>query len=191
VFDIVLKPLSSLVLWLMLGAAAGVLGSGFTLFRGWDDHIAEHENALTLPVRADTQRYSAKFVAATRKAEEEYRDLLADYETFAAAWSEVSPGEPMLLQIARPESFDESLNRTINAIRAPVVAVDATSFTEMSPILNEIRTLILTGDGSGRGVLARSRYQAEPMDLPLRDNDSEGARSSTRKSPSSADPSPG
>jgi hypothetical protein len=129
VFDIALRRHSGLILWLMLGAAAGVLGSGFTQFHGSDDHTAEQEDALVLPLRADTQRYSARFVAATRKAEGEHRDLLADYETFAAAWSEVSPGEPMLLQIASPDSFDQSLDRPINAIRAPVVAVDATSFT--------------------------------------------------------------
>ena len=40
--------------------------------------------------------------------------------------------------------------------------VDETNFQEFRPILEDIRNLILEGDGSGCGRLDRSGYQAQP-----------------------------
>ncbi len=43
--------------------------------------------------------------------------------------------------------------------------IEQANFADLLPILEELRRLILEGDGSGRGRLPRSGYHAEPADL--------------------------
>jgi hypothetical protein len=45
-----------------------------------------------------------------------------------------------------------------------VVVIDQAKFAELLPILEELRSLIIEGDGSGRGRLPKSGLQAETVD---------------------------
>jgi hypothetical protein len=50
----------------------------------------------------------------------------------------------------------------LHPIAKATVVVDETNFQELRPILEDIRSLILEGDGSGCGRLNRSGYHAQP-----------------------------
>ncbi len=61
-------------------------------------------------------------------------------------------------------SFHQSAARSL-AGSIPRVRIEATNFREVSPLLKEIRVLIIEGDGSGRGKLRLSGYEAEPATI--------------------------
>ncbi len=161
----VCKSMVSLVTWLSLIVAGGTLGAGYFSFRGCDRQTANPEEIAAGPIRTDIQRYSGRFIIAVKKSVADERDLLADYETFAAVWAEVSPEQPMLLKLVSPASVDRASKKAVPPIDSPAVTIDEKSFAEYAPLLDEISTLILNGDGTGRGRLAVSGYVAEPADL--------------------------
>jgi hypothetical protein len=72
-----------------------------------------------------------------------------------------------MLKLFSPAGVEPASKKVIPAINNPAVAVDAKNFTELLPLLKDIETLILVGDGTGRGKLPYSRYEAEPAELDL------------------------
>jgi hypothetical protein len=73
----------------------------------------------------------------------------------------------MMLKLFSPAGVEPASRKVIPAINSPAVAVDAKNFTELLPLLKDIETLILVGDGTGRGKLPYSGYEAEPAELEL------------------------
>jgi hypothetical protein len=161
------RSLSNLVIWMMLiltGAGLTIAHIGF--FSTFESAVDPEENAAR-PIWRDGHLYSSEFITAVRRAHEEGRDLLADYAAFRSIWDEISPGAPMILKVVRPTPPGPYAKAYLRLSRRGAVPVDASSFPEMRPVLVEIRTLIVEGDGSGRGKLDSSGYEAEPAELTL------------------------
>jgi hypothetical protein len=112
-------------------------------------------------------RYTSKFVIAVKNANRQRRDMLADYATFCSVWSEVSPNEPMMFKMVSPATMDPRSKKVLPALNGPTIDVNAKNFAEILPLFDEISTLILEGDGTGRGRLQFSGYEAEPAELEL------------------------
>jgi hypothetical protein len=159
------RSLASLLLWLPLIVATGILGAGSMSNHGSDQWPAYQEIVSALPLRTDIQRYSARFTIAVKKSSADHRNLLEDYATFAAIWSEVSPEQPLLLKLVSPATVDPASKRVVPAIDNSPVAISEQDFAEFRPLLDDICTLIVSGDGTGRGKLPRSGYVAEPEEL--------------------------
>ena len=79
-----------------------------------------------------------------------------------------------MLKLISPAGVEPASKKVIPAINSPAVAVDAKDFTESLPLLKEIETLILVGDGTGRGKLPYSGHEAESAELDL--DNTAGAR---------------
>ena len=60
------------------------------------------------------------------------KDVLADYESLAAAWKDIAGDEPLSLQVMRRSTHDD---------RPPKI-VDAKNFKRFRPLLEDIRTLL-------------------------------------------------
>jgi hypothetical protein len=170
----VLKSFLSRVVWMLLTATVAELTMGSTSMLGCSQSPDQQERVLASPIRTDIQLYSRKFVIASRHAFGQRREFLASYSTFCAIWKEVSPKKPMKLKVISPAGVEPASKKFIPAINSPTVAVDAENFTELLPLLKEIETLIIVGDGTGRGKLPYSGYEAEPAELEL--DDTAGAR---------------
>jgi hypothetical protein len=172
--DSVLKSLLSWVVSMLLTATVAGLMTGSVSMLGCGQSPDEQERVLGSPIRTDILLYSRKFVIASRHAFGKRYEFLASYATFCAIWKEVSPQKPMMLKLISPAGVEPASKKVIPAINSPAVAVDAKNFTELLPLLKEIETLIIVGDGTGRGKLPYSGYEAEPAELDL--DDTAGAR---------------
>jgi hypothetical protein len=169
-----LKSLLSRVVWMLLTATVAGLTMDSASMLGCGQSPDQQERVLESPIRTDIQLYSREFVIASRHAFGKRREFLASYSTFCAIWKEVSPQKPMMLKPISPAGMEPASKKVIPAINSPAVAVDAGNYTELLPLLKEIETLIIVGDGTGRGKLPYSGYEAEPAELEL--DDTAGAR---------------
>jgi hypothetical protein len=147
---------------LLLIVACLAFGFGHILKEGCSKSAAE-------AMRRELQRYSARYVDAVRLADRDGRDLLASYAAFADVWKDVSPNEPMRIQTVSPASVDSDGRELVPVvIRAPRI-IDAESFREFRIVLDDLRELIVEGNGTGRGLLRDTHFDAEPASdwLPL------------------------
>ena len=84
--------------------------------------------------------------------------------TLNSAWLEAYPFLPFWLeQVHSPLSEPNFGNSVVPVIRLKAI-VDETNFAELRPYLEDLRSVILDGDGSGCGRLRRSGYQAQPVE---------------------------
>jgi hypothetical protein len=106
-------------------------------------------------------RYPVRFTDIVKRAHRDHQQILTSFETLHTAWK--GGGEERLtLQFVVPPSFDPYTGGSAPAFEYPPAAIEQTNFKEKLPLLKEIYTLIVEGDGSGRGRLAISGYDAEP-----------------------------
>ncbi|MGO9463325.1 MAG: hypothetical protein ACLQIB_29450 [Isosphaeraceae bacterium] len=118
--------------------------------------------------------YSRDYIEVVKKAQEEHRDILANVQALESAWNAASPAMPLTIELISsvlPEPFTGK--SPAPGLRAKA-AVNETNFQELRPLLDDVRNLILEGDGSGCGLLRCSGYQAQPVDKAR--NSSAGSR---------------
>jgi hypothetical protein len=72
-----------------------------------------------------------------------------------------------MLRFVSPATIDPRSKRLVPARDGHIQPLDPKSFRELRPLLTEIRTLILQGDGTGRGKMLDSGYEAEPAETEL------------------------
>jgi hypothetical protein len=161
-FNRIFTSLSILLSWTVVIAAGVGICSGRLSFRGCEKSIAERERETARALRRDVQRYSARYIDAVRRAAHTDRDFLKSYEAFLEVWNEVSPTEPMMIQMISPGSRDAASMELVPAVNRPPVALTASNFGENQLILRDIRRLILEGDGTGIGLLGATHFAAEP-----------------------------
>jgi hypothetical protein len=161
------RTLSSLVIWVLLIVTAAALTiTHIVVFKPFKSATDQEQNGVR-PIWRDCHLYSSKFIIAVQRAHHDRRDVLADFAAFRSVWNEVSPDEPMLMVVVRRTTSDPYAKKYTNAPHRRTVAVEGTSFSQLRPLLVQIQTLILEGDGTGRGKLEDSGYEAEPAELAL------------------------
>ncbi len=158
---------SHLVIWLLFILAGLGLTKGYLSLHGFRESAKEQNDDGRHPMWSDIIQYSSGFRAAVQAAQRDRRDILASHAAFCSIWSEISPNEPMILKFASPATIDRRSGRPVWPGYGELNPVDSKTFRIFHPVLVEIRTLILEGDGSGRGTLAVSGYLAEPAELEL------------------------
>jgi hypothetical protein len=120
-----------------------------------------------LPLRVDVLHYSSRFVHVIDAAHRLRRNILSDHAALEAAWRVASPHEPLAIKFVGSPLFEyERLTgRRVGPIVRPTIRIGEDNFADWRPLLADVRELILEGDGSGRGRLGRTGFQAEPADL--------------------------
>jgi len=161
------RSLSHLVMWMLLILAGVGLTMGYLGLHGFIESARELNDDGRHPMWSDIVQYSSRFRIAVQVAHRDRRDILASHAAFCAIWSEVSPNEPMIVKFVSPATIDRRSGKPVWAGYGEPNPVDPKTFRMLHPVLVEIRTLILEGDGSGRGKLAISGYLAEPAEREL------------------------
>jgi hypothetical protein len=123
--------------------------------------IDENRQGNVLPV----VRYPKKLIGLFEQAEREKKDVLASFEVLVDAWEAIAGEELLAIQVVSFDTFVPSVGvRVAGKVRAPVRIVES-NFEEYLTHLQQIRLLILEGDGSGRGKLPFSGFKAEPATI--------------------------
>lgn len=167
-------------------AVAAVAFQGSVLFRGEEktyrdlNHLARRlRESLTTapplneslnrlgrgraPFHEPVLRHAARFIVLANRARRDREDFLASFEALERAWKTVGGNQKLTIQlIVAPSVEPYTGKRVARSWHAPV-AVDQSTFEEMLPVLKEIATLIVEGDGSGRGRLFISGFDVEPV----------------------------
>jgi len=112
-------------------------------------------------------RYPAKFIKVVNDAHRKDEDILTSFETLDRAWKAGAGDEPLSIRLITPPSVDGYTGGSAAEVIDPASPIQSANFQVLLPFLKDIRTLILEGDGDGRGRLAVSGYQAEPAEMKL------------------------
>jgi hypothetical protein len=117
------------------------------------------------PFRAEYLFYSRDLMKVVKQAERDGRDILTAFDRMESAWKEVSPTKALAVKFVTAPLTEPITGKSVLQIFRPTVVVYKDNFDELRPILQELRMLILEGDGSGKGRLPRCGYHAEPAEL--------------------------
>jgi hypothetical protein len=120
------------------------------------------------PVSVGILYYSVEYIDVIKAAvKRDGRDVLASGDVFDSSWNSVSPRCPFVIALVHSplSETDPVTGLKIPRISGTTVLRDSSQFVQILPLLKEIRTLILAGDGSGRGVLPKSGFYAEPSPM--------------------------
>jgi hypothetical protein len=98
------------------------------------------------------------------KAKGRDRGYLANFAAFRKEWVVINGDAPFAFKTVCPPGIEPLTGLQVVAIDNPAAVVDASNFDEMRPWLEDIRDMVLEGDGTGRGTLPRSKDRAEPME---------------------------
>jgi hypothetical protein len=165
------RLLSGLVVWIMpivVVALMAIALTGRFNFHTGSGLIPDEDKIATdgkQPLVAVKFYYSAGYLNVVKQAHERGRDVLLDFRTLNSAWLEAYPSTPFWLeQVHSPPSRANLGNGVVPVIRLKAI-VDETNFAELRPYLEDLRSVILDGDGSGCGRLRRSGYQVQPAEL--------------------------
>jgi hypothetical protein len=169
-FGFVRHTVASLGVWLLpivVGAltAAAVSGS-LSLHRG------SRPNADRDKVTVDAEKplsvvelyYSGDYVKVVKRAHREQFDILADIKSLESAWNTALPATPLTIELVSSAVPESTVGKSPAPGLTVTAVVDETNFDELRPILEDVRNLILDGDGSGYGRLRCSGYQAQPTE---------------------------
>lgn len=166
---LVWRAFSSLGVWIMpivVGALMAVALNGTLNFRMGSGPDPDHDRIAIdgeQPIFFVDLYYSGEYVKVVRSAHQQGDDILASALTFESAWNAASPAMPLTIKfVSSPHSEPVAENSARHRTFTTTAVVDETNFQELRPILDDIRNLILEGDGSGCGRLNRSGYQAQP-----------------------------
>ncbi len=167
-FHLVRRAVASLGVWLLpiiVGAlTAAALSGSLSLHKGSgpdpdrDQVVVDGEK----PFSVIDLYYSDDFITVVKDAHRDRHDILANVQALDSAWTATSPAMPLTIELFSSVSSDPITGRLpAPELRAKAV-IDETNFQELRPILEDLRELILDGDGTGSGQLRRSGYQAQP-----------------------------
>jgi hypothetical protein len=167
---LVRRAVSSLSVWILpivvAGLTAAALNGRLSFHRG-SGLNPDHDQAVIQgeqPLSVIDLYYSAGYVEVVKRAHQQGSDILASIRTLEAAWNAASPAMPLTIRLVSSAPLEPGAENRASPILRATAAIDETSFDELRPILEDIRNLILEGDGSGYGRLRRSGYQAQPAE---------------------------
>jgi len=112
-------------------------------------------------------RYPDRFREVVKRAQRDRKDILTSYVTLEEAWKAGGVDQVLTIQLIKLPSTDPYTGGRVAGSIHPPEPIQEANFEELGQLLKEIRTLILEGDGTGRGRLAVSGYQVEPMETQL------------------------
>jgi hypothetical protein len=169
-FSFVRRGCSSLGVWIMpivVGAlVAAALSGGLSFHRGAGQDGDQDKGAAVgeMPFSEVDLYYSDDYIRVVKTAQERGNDLLASFHALESAWNATSPATPLTIKLVSAPRTEPVTGRSAFPILTDNEVVDESSFSELRGLLDDLRTLILDGDGSGRGRLNRSGYNAHPAD---------------------------
>ncbi len=106
--------------------------------------------------------YPARFIDVVNLAHRKREDILTSFEVLDRAWR-AGGDEPLSIRFTCPPSADPYTGGRSAAVIYPSDSIQKANFMMLLPLLQEIRTLIIEGEGDGRGLLNQSGYQVEPV----------------------------
>jgi hypothetical protein len=118
------------------------------------------------PFRQTVLRYPARFIDLASRAHRDHENFLKSLEALERAWRAIGGDQKLTIQLIVLPAVEPYTGGHAAASWHPPLAVDQSTFEEMAPILKEICTLIVEGDGSGKGRLPISGYEVEPVTDP-------------------------
>jgi hypothetical protein len=157
---------SALGVWIMPIVVGALVAAAATGSSSWyrnacpdyDDVIVRGER----PFAVVTVYYPAKYIEVIKTAQREGHNVLRSFRALDSAWSAAAPATPLAIKtvyVPLPEPFT---GRQVFPVLEASLVTDTSTFQSLLPILEDLRELILDGDGSGRGRLTRSRCAARP-----------------------------
>jgi hypothetical protein len=135
------------------------------------DRIHQGRDGFFVPI----VRYPARFIDVIKRAHLEHDEILTDFETLERAWKAGGGGQELTIEFVAAQTFDPYTGKVVPATRDAPGPIDRKKFKERLPLLRQIYALIVEGDGSGKGKLAPSGFDAEPIaDAPDRSSNMQG-----------------
>jgi hypothetical protein len=117
------------------------------------------------PFSAVSLYYSQDFVTVVKKARRERRDILANIQALESAWNDACPSMPLTLELISLPGPEPAAGKSFAPKLKSTTVVDAKSFDEVRPMLDDLRNLIVEGDGTGFGRLRCAGYDAQPVEV--------------------------
>jgi hypothetical protein len=156
------RLISSVVPWFLVLLAGASLATGHLSMRRGASSTAESEEDARAPMRRDIQRYDARLIHAVQVGAEQKGDWLTNFESFDEFWHQVSPRQPLWFQMISPRAVDSAGKEIFPEVSRRAVLIDKQNFSDHRLLLLDIEDLILSGDGTGKGFLTVTRFDAEP-----------------------------
>jgi hypothetical protein len=165
------RGLATLVVWAM--PIAVVVLTALALTGGFNAHtgsgpMPDGDGAAfgwTQPLVVARLYYSSEYITIVKQANARGRDVLLDYNAFDSAWRAASPTAPLAIEQVHSPSPRPNTGQANSPVLRSRVVVSESSFEELRPYLEDLRSIIVEGDGSGCGRLLRSGYQAQPAEI--------------------------
>jgi hypothetical protein len=170
VFRFGCRSLSSLMVWILPLLVAAVMVSlltgrlSFHQSAGLDHDPDQTASDAKQPLMVVKLEYSRDYIKVVTKARERSHDFLASFKTLESAWNVVSPSRPFVFGlVSSPHTQPTTANGLPPALTTTVM-VDEANFGELRTFLEDLRDLVVQGDGTGCGRLRRSGYLAQPVE---------------------------
>jgi len=169
-FRLVRGAFSSLGVWILpivVGALTAAALSGSLSFHRGSGPQPDHDKTVIdgeKPLSVIDLYYTADYVEVVKKAHEQGGDILASVQTLESAWIAASPAMPLTIRLVSSAPLEPAPGNVVSPVLRATAVIDQTNFDELRPLLDDLRNLILEGDGSGYGRLRRSGYQAQPAE---------------------------
>jgi len=169
-FRLVRRPVSSLGVWflpIVVGVLTAAALSGSLSFHRGSGLSPDHDKTVIdgeQPLSVVALYYSADYVEVVKKAHQQGRDILASIQTLESAWNAASPAMPLTIRFVARAPLDPVRENWVSPVLRTTAVIDETNFDELRPFLEDLRSMILEGDGSGYGWLRRTGYEAKPAE---------------------------
>jgi hypothetical protein len=172
VFRLVRGAVASLGVWILpivvAGLTAAALSGSLRFHRGSGPSFSpDRDKAATdaaKPLAVIDLYYSGDYIKVVKKAHQERHDVLASVRTLESAWNAASPGTPLTIEMVSSVLPEPIAGKSPPPRLRASSVMDESTFQDLRPILEDLRNLILEGDGTGYGRLRCSGYQAQPTD---------------------------
>jgi hypothetical protein len=106
-----------------------------------------------------TLRYSPGLIQLFRS---HGQDVLTDFATLERAWKGMHGTAPLTMRLVRTPTIEPITGKRMNGRSNPPEPVDEAHYDEHQALLRDIFLLVTEGDGSGKGVVPRIGWYAEP-----------------------------
>jgi hypothetical protein len=163
---LVRRAISALGVWmlpLIVGVlVAAALTGGLSLHRGAGTTPDQTTALGERPFMNISLYYTPDYINVVTAAHERGDDILSSFQSLDSAWKAVCPTEPLTIKVISSPLPEPITKRAVAPILAVTEVVNEATFKELRGLLEDLRSLIVDGDGSGRGQLDRCGYQAQP-----------------------------
>jgi hypothetical protein len=141
------------------------MNSALTIAPSLNGSLSRAESGRA-PFRQTVLRYPARFIDLANRAHRDHEDFLKSLEALESAWKVVGGDQKLTVQFIVLPALEPYTGGHAAPSWHPPLGVDQNTFEEMTPILKEIYSLIVEGDGSGKARLGISGYDVEPVPEP-------------------------